>query len=109
MRLHQPLTENGAVRSHAPKLYSIRVKGHLGATALAAFPEMVSQQRGADSILTGILLDRSALFGILTQIEALRPKTPPKFRLPDPKTFRKAWPTWSVRERRDQIRFWLRL
>ena len=71
MRLHQPLTENDAVRSHAPKLYSIRVKGHLGATALAAFPEMVSQQRGGDSILTGLLLDRSALFGILTQIEAL--------------------------------------
>lgn len=45
--------------------------------------------------------------GILSQIEALRPKTPPKFRLPDPKTFRKAWPTWSVRERRDQIRYWL--
>jgi site-specific DNA recombinase len=45
--------------------------------------------------------------GLLAQIEALRPKTPPKFRLPDPKTFRKEWPTWSVRERRDQIRFWL--
>lgn len=71
MRPHQPLTENDAVRSHGPKLYSIRVKGHLGATALAAFPEMVSQQRGADCVLTGLLLDRSALFGILTQIEAL--------------------------------------
>jgi hypothetical protein len=71
MRLHQPLTENDAVRSHEPKLYSIHVKGHLGATALAAFPEMVSQQRGDDSILTGLLPDRSALFGILTQIEAL--------------------------------------
>jgi hypothetical protein len=71
MRPHQPLTENGAVRSHGPKLYSIRVKGYLGATSLAAFPEMVSQQRGADCILTGFLPDRSALFGILTQIEAL--------------------------------------
>ena len=59
------------MRSHEPKLYSIRVKGHLGATSLAAFPEMVSQQRGADCVLTGLLPDCSALFGILTQIEAL--------------------------------------
>jgi hypothetical protein len=71
MRLHQLLNEDGVVRSHEPKLYSIRVKGHLGATCLAAFPEMVSHQRGADCVLTGLLPDRSALFGILTQIEAL--------------------------------------
>ena len=57
--------------SHAPKLYSIRIQGHLGATSLAAFPEMVSQQRGADCVLTGVVPDCSALFGILTQIEAL--------------------------------------
>jgi hypothetical protein len=59
------------VRGHGPKLYLIHVKGHLGATSLAAFPEMVSQQRGADCILTGLLPDPSALFGILAQIEAL--------------------------------------
>lgn len=59
------------MRSHGPKLYSIRVEGHLGATSLAAFPEMVSQQRGSDCVLTGLLPDCSALFGILTQIEAL--------------------------------------
>jgi hypothetical protein len=45
--------------------------------------------------------------GLLAQIAELRPKTPPKFRLPDPKTIRKVWPTWSVREKRDQIRAWL--
>jgi hypothetical protein len=59
------------VRGHGPKLYLIHVKGHLGATSLAAFPEMISQQRGADCILTGLLPDHSALFGILAQIEAL--------------------------------------
>lgn len=59
------------MRSHEPKLYSIRVKGHLGATSLAAFPEMVSQQRGEDCVLTGLLSDSSALFGVLTQIETL--------------------------------------
>ena len=57
--------------SHGPKLYSIRVKGHLGPTSLAAFPEMVSQQQGTDCVLTGVLSDRSALFGVLTQIETL--------------------------------------
>jgi hypothetical protein len=35
------------MRGSGKKLYSIRVKGHLGATSLAAFPEMVSQHRGA--------------------------------------------------------------
>jgi hypothetical protein len=59
------------VRGHGPKLYLIRVKGHLGATSLAAFPEMVSQRRGMDCVLTGLLPDHSALFGILAQIEAL--------------------------------------
>ena len=71
MRLHQPRGENGAVRSHGPKLYLIRVKGQLGAMSLAAFPEMISQQRGADCVLTGLVPDPSALFGILAQIEAL--------------------------------------
>jgi hypothetical protein len=71
MRPHQPLTKNGTVRGQGPKLYSIRVKGDLGATSLAAFPEMVSQQRGTDCVLTGVLPDHSALFGILAQIEAL--------------------------------------
>jgi hypothetical protein len=59
------------VRGHEQKLFLIHVKGHLGATSLAAFPEMISQQRGADCFLTGVLPDRSALFGILAQIEAL--------------------------------------
>jgi len=71
MRLHQPPIENGVVRNHGPKLYLIRVKGHLGATSLAAFPEMVPQQRGTNCVLTGVLPDQSALFGILAQIEAL--------------------------------------
>jgi hypothetical protein len=39
-------------------------------TALSAFPAMVSQQHGADTVLTG-LLDRSALYGVLAEVEAL--------------------------------------
>jgi hypothetical protein len=51
--------------------YAIRIRGRLGATALSAFPSMVSELEGTDTVLTGLLEDRSALFGVLAQIEAL--------------------------------------
>jgi hypothetical protein len=54
-----------------PGLYTIRIKGRLGATALSAFPSMVSVLEGGETVLTGLLADRSALFGVLGQIEAL--------------------------------------
>jgi hypothetical protein len=54
----------------APVRYVIRINGHLGATVLSAFPAMVSQRHGAQTVLTG-LLDRSALYGVLAEIEAL--------------------------------------
>jgi hypothetical protein len=54
-----------------PGLYSIRIRGRLGATALSAFPSMVSELKGSETVLTGLLEDRSALFGVLAQIEAL--------------------------------------
>jgi hypothetical protein len=53
-----------------PARYTIRVNGHLGTTLLSAFPALASQQHGAHTVLTG-LLDRSALFGVLAEIEAL--------------------------------------
>jgi hypothetical protein len=52
-------------------LYTIRIRGRLGATALSAFPSMVSQLCDGDTVLTGLLEDRSAVFGVLGQIEAL--------------------------------------
>ena len=54
-----------------PGLYAIRIKGRLGATALSAFPSMVSELKGGETVLTGLLEDRSALFGVVAQIEAL--------------------------------------
>ncbi len=54
----------------APALFAIRIKGHLGATVLSAFPAMARHQHGTDTVLTG-LLDRSALFGVLAEVEAL--------------------------------------
>ena len=50
--------------------YTIRINGQLGATLLSAFPALASQQQGAHTVLTG-LLDQSALFGVLADIEAL--------------------------------------
>ena len=53
-----------------PARYAIRINGHLGATVLSAFPALVSRRHGADTVLTG-LLDRSALYGVLAEVEAL--------------------------------------
>jgi hypothetical protein len=54
----------------APAPYLIRIDGHLGATMLSAFPALAPHHHGAHTVLTG-LLDRSALYGVLAEIEAL--------------------------------------
>jgi hypothetical protein len=50
--------------------YTIRINGHLGATVLSAFPALVPRRYGTQTLLTGVL-DRSALYGVLAEIEAL--------------------------------------
>ena len=52
-------------------MYTIRVRGRLGPTALSAFPTLVSEMKGGETVLTGLFEDRSALFGVVAQIEAL--------------------------------------
>ena len=69
MRSHLASAEYAHV-NHVSDLYSIRISGQLGPIALSAFPSMVSQVKGRDRLLMGIL-DRSALYGVLAQIEAL--------------------------------------
>jgi hypothetical protein len=69
MRVHPAASEPGIV-DPTPARYTIRIHGHLGATLLSAFPALVPQWHGADTVLTG-LLDRSALYGVLAEIEAL--------------------------------------
>ena len=54
-----------------PGFYAIRIRGRLGATALSAFPSMVPELKGSETVLTGLLEDRSALYGVVAQIEAL--------------------------------------
>ena len=50
--------------------YVIRINGHLGATLLSAFPAMAWEQRGPETVLTG-MLDQPGLYGVLAEIEAL--------------------------------------
>lgn len=50
--------------------YLIRINGHLGATLLSALAEMASEQRGPETVLTGVL-DQPGLYGVLAEIEAL--------------------------------------
>ena len=69
MRVHLPAHDHD-VMDPAPARYAIRIHGHLGATLLSAFPELVPRRHGARTVLTG-LLDRSALYGVLAEIEAL--------------------------------------
>jgi hypothetical protein len=69
MRGHLPALDHGRM-DPAPALYLIRIDGHLGATVLSAFPALAPRQHGAHTVLTG-LLDRSALYGVLAEIEAL--------------------------------------
>jgi hypothetical protein len=54
-----------------PGVYTIRIKGRLGATALSAFPTMTCELRGGETVLIGLLEDRSAVYGVIAQIEAL--------------------------------------
>jgi hypothetical protein len=69
MSVHLPAPDHG-VMDPALARYAIRIHGHLGATVLSAFPALVPQHHGADTVLTG-LLDRSALYGVLAEVEAL--------------------------------------
>ena len=69
MRVHLLAPEHDLM-DPAPALYTIRINGHLGAMLLSAFPAMMPRRHGAQTVLTG-LLDRSALYGVLAEIEAL--------------------------------------
>ena len=69
MRVHLPAFDHDGM-DPTPARYVIRIHGHLGATVLSAFPALAPRRQGADTVLTG-LLDRSALYGVLAEIEAL--------------------------------------
>ena len=51
--------------------YEIRVRGHLGAAMLRAFPGLTARTRGKDTLLTGCLQDQAAVYGVIARLEAL--------------------------------------
>jgi hypothetical protein len=63
------MTLDCGVMGPAPALYTIRIKGYLGATMLSTFPALAPRRHGAHTVLTE-LLDRSALHGVLDEMEA---------------------------------------
>jgi len=54
-----------------PQLYQIRIRGRLGQTIRSAFPALQARAEGGDTVLTGVLADQAALYGVLAVAEAL--------------------------------------
>ena len=61
----------GGQRESGPQLYRIRVCGRLGQTIRSAFPAFQARAEGGDTMLTGVLADQAALYGVLAEAEAL--------------------------------------
>ena len=51
--------------------YEIQIGGRLGDTIRSAFPALQVRTVGKDTVLSGVLADQAALYGVLAQIEAL--------------------------------------
>jgi hypothetical protein len=61
-----------ATGGHEPgRRYEIHVRGSLGPTMMQAFPTLAVSRRGQDTLLSGSLLDQSALYGVIHELEAL--------------------------------------
>jgi hypothetical protein len=58
-------------RDPQPQNYRICVRGRLGKMICSAFPGLEAWTRGDDTVLTGLLADQAALYGVLAEIEAL--------------------------------------
>jgi hypothetical protein len=58
-------------RRHAESHYEIWVGGHLGETIRVAFPALDARVQRGDTILSGLFADQAALYGVLSQLEAL--------------------------------------
>jgi hypothetical protein len=58
-------------RESRPQLYQIRVRGRLGQTIRSAFPALRARSDGGDTVLTGVLADQAAVYGVLAEAESL--------------------------------------
>jgi hypothetical protein len=53
------------------EIYEIRIHGHLGELMRDAFPALSAEICGADTVLRGPIRDRSALHGLLAQVDSM--------------------------------------
>jgi mannose-6-phosphate isomerase len=56
---------------HPPQRYEIRIRGHLSGRLLSAFRTLHPDIQDADTVLRGTASSRSAMHGVLAEIEAL--------------------------------------
>jgi hypothetical protein len=61
----------GGIITDQPRRYEIRIRGRLGDTVRSAFPALQARTRGENTVLAGVLADQAALYGVLTECEAL--------------------------------------
>jgi hypothetical protein len=61
----------GARGASPERLYEIRVRGRLGDAIRSAFPALRARTEDGDTVLTGVLADQAALYGVLAEAEAL--------------------------------------
>jgi hypothetical protein len=61
----------GEQRESQAQLYQIRVRGRLGPMIRSAFPALRAQVDAGDTVLTGVLADQAAVYGVLAEAEAL--------------------------------------
>jgi hypothetical protein len=78
MRAHPPDGDSDhvsdkkrATGGRDPRRYEIRVRGPIGPTMMQAFPALAATSRRHDTLLTGLLPDQCALYGVINQLEAL--------------------------------------
>ena len=65
---NRPAPEAGVAQRQR---YQIRVRGQLGQTIRSAFPALQARAEGGNTVLTGVLADQAALYGVLAEAEAL--------------------------------------
>jgi hypothetical protein len=61
----------GTHRDPQSQRYEIRIRGRLGETIRSAFPALRAQALVDSTVLTGILADQAAVYGVLAAAEAL--------------------------------------
>lgn len=64
--------------------YEICVGGHLGEMIRSAFPDLRVRAEDDHTILSGVFADQAALYGVLSQLEALSLELIEVRRLPPP-------------------------